>query len=468
VTPRLPVGFAVQLDPAVRWLDHGAALIGGSPPRLLRLAPLARELLAQPQLEVRDRQTAALARTLLDAGVAHPRPARGAEVSEVTVVVPVRDNPAGLATLLAALPGVGGVVVVDDGSRFPVIATPRVRVLRHERSRGPAAARNTGLAAVRTPYVVFLDSDVVPTPGWLAPLLAHLSDPAVALVAPRIVSDSTVDPGWIGRYEAVRSSLDLGRREAPVVPRSRVAFVPSAAVLVRVRALAGLHSWPGFDESMPVAEDVDLCWRLHAQGWRLRYEPASTLGHAHRTAIRPWLARKAFYGTGAAALAWRHPGQVPPVALAPWTAAACVLAATATVPGLVGAAGVSAVAAAKLSRALPQLEHPVRTSVTLAPQGVGGAARQLASAAWRHWWPASLVVAAAWPRARRTLLVVGLAEGVGDWAAHRGAGPVPVPMLDPVRYTVAKRFDDLAYGAGLWWGAWRYRSTAALRPHLRG
>ena len=464
MTARLPLGFAVEIDRATRRLDRGAVLLGGSPPRLLRLAPLARELLAGPRLRVEDRRTAGLARTLLDAGVAHPRPAPGPCAAEVTVVVPVRDNPAGLAALLATVQGVGAVVVVDDGSRAAVTVPEGVQVLRHERSRGPAAARNTGLAAATTPYVAFLDSDVHPEPDWLGPLLAHLGDPAVALVAPRIVADSEVGRTWVGRYEAVRSSLDLGRREAPVVPRSRVAYVPSAALLVRRAALAALPSWPGFDESMPVAEDVDLCWRLHAEGWRLRYEPASTVGHAHRTDVWKWLARKAFYGTGAAALAWRHPGLVPPVALAPWTAAACGLALTATAPGLAAAAAVSAVATVRLSRVLPQLEHPVRTAVWLAPQGLAGAGWQLTSALWRHWWPLSVVLAVASRRARRTILVLGLAEGVGDWAVHaRGQAG-----LDPVRHTLLKRLDDVAYGAGLWTGAWRHRSLAALRPHLRG
>jgi len=462
VTPRLPTGFAVELDPAVRRLDAGAALLGGLPPRLLRLAPLARQLLGAGILQVQDTRTGGLARTLLDAGVAHPRPAPGPSAADVTVVIPVRDNPTGLAAVLAAVAGMA-VVVVDDGSATPVRAPAGVLVLRHARSRGPAAARNTGLAAAATPFVAFLDSDVLPGPGWLAPLLAHLSDPAVGLVAPRIVATAGTAQGWVGRYESVRSSLDLGTKEAPVVPRSRVAYVPSAALVVRVAALVSLQSWPGFDESMPVAEDVDLCWRLHAQGWRLRYEPAATVGHSHRTRVRPWLARKAFYGTGAAALAWRHPQLVPPVRLAPWTAAACVLAVSATWPGLLGAAGVTAVATKRLSGSLSQLQHPGRIALSLAPQALAGAAWQLTSAAWRHWWPISLLVALASARARRTLLVLGVAEGVGDWWVHRAAGC----GLDPVRYLVAKRADDLAYGAGLWRGAGRHRSIAALLPQLR-
>ena len=122
------------------------------------------------------------------------------------------------------------------------------------------------------------------------------------------------------RYERRRSSLDLGPRPAPVTARSRVAYVPSAALVVRREAFGD-----GFREDMPVAEDVDLVWRIAAAGWRLRYEPEARVAHEHRAAVRAWLGRKAFYGTGAAPLARQHPRRVPPVALAPWTAAAVTL-----------------------------------------------------------------------------------------------------------------------------------------------
>ncbi len=154
-----------------------------------------------------------------------------------------------------------------------------IQVLRHARSKGPAAARNTGLAACNTDFVAFLDSDVVPRRGWLEALLGHFCDPAVALVAPRIVGLRQAD-NLVARYEAVRSSLDLGLREAPVVPYGTVSYVPSAAIICRRSVLKELG---GFDETLKSGEDVDLCWRFIEAGARLRYEPIALVAHDHRT-----------------------------------------------------------------------------------------------------------------------------------------------------------------------------------------
>ena len=66
-------------------LGEGSALLGGSPTRLLRLAPAAQTMLTGGRLEVHDAVSAQLARTLLDATVAHPRPATGPSHRDATV-----------------------------------------------------------------------------------------------------------------------------------------------------------------------------------------------------------------------------------------------------------------------------------------------------------------------------------------------------------------------------------------------
>jgi mycofactocin glycosyltransferase len=390
--------------------------------------------------------------------------------SAVTVVIPVRDRPDALRRLLVALdvtaPGLAEVIVVDDGSR-DVTATETVaeaagaRLVRRVTSAGPASARNTGLAEARTELVAFLDSDVVPQPGWLTPLLQHLADPSVALVAPRIVGlVDSLGAGWLARYETLRSSLDLGREPAPVLPRTRVAYVPSAALLVRRAALGR-----GFDERMRVAEDVDLVLRLYAAGWRMRYEPLARVAHDHRVRPAQWWARKAFYGTGAAPLALRHPGSVPPMVLAPWAIAVCGLLGTQRRVGLLGAGVVGALAWWRIRGTLGRLRDPGRTSALLVGLGLGSAVEQTAGLLNRHWWPLTALGCLFSRRVRRAAMLAALTEGVLDWYRHR-PHPGEPPGLDPLRYLLAHRADDLGYGAGLWWGALRNRTPAALRPLL--
>jgi mycofactocin glycosyltransferase len=467
---RLPAGFRIALDRRVWTVDDGEVMFGGTPPRMLRLAPAARDLLAADgTCTVADEASARLARALVDAGMAHPVAVPGGSVrsaGDVTVVVPVKDRADGLHRLLAALPGgLGGVIVVDDGSVDAdgvggVAADAGARVLRHEEPLGPAAARNTGLAAATTALVAFLDSDVVPLPGWLEPLLAVFADPAVGLAAPRIVA---LPPGplsriggLLARYEAVRSSLDLGPDPALVVPRSRVAYVPSAAVLVRRTAVG-----PGFDDGMRVAEDVDLVLRMREAGWRLRYEPAARVAHDHRTTPAAWWLRKAYYGTGAAPLALRHPGSVPPMVLSPWSAAVGALVLVGTPWAAAAAVAVSAAAAGRLARKLP-VRRPRATAARLIAMGAVGTVAQTADGVTRHYWPLSLAACLLSRRARRTVAAVAMAEGIVDWWRHRGRDASVRPGL--LGHLVAHRLDDLAYGTGLWWGALRHRTTEPLRP----
>lgn len=466
--PRLPDGFAVQVDRRVKVLGEGSALLGGSPTRLLRLAPAAQTMLRGGRLEVHDAQSAQLARTLLDATVAHPRPASGPSHRDVTVVIPVRDNDLGLGRLLRALRGLR-VVVVDDGSVVPVQVTDLesshcdVTVLRHEGSRGPAAARNTGLRACETSLVAFLDSDVVPRRGWLEALLGHFCDPAVALVAPRIVALHEPD-NLVARYEAVRSSLDLGHREAPVVPFGTVSYVPSAAIICRRQALTDLD---GFDETLESGEDVDLCWRLIEAGARLRYEPIALVGHDHRTQLREWFARKAFYGSSAAPLSVRHPGKTAPLVISGWTLLVWVLMAMGSGFGYLASTVVAVLTGRRIAKSLSSVDTEPKEVAAVAAHGLWSAALQLASAICRHYWPVALVVALLFKRCRQVVLVAAIVDGVVDWATRNGDAEGEHQRVGLLSYLLLKRLDDIAYGLGLWTGVVRERNASALRPQIR-
>jgi mycofactocin system glycosyltransferase len=466
--PRLPDGFAVQVDRRVKVLGEGSALLGGSPTRLLRLAPTAQTMLNGGRLEVHDAVSAQLARTLLDATVAHPRPASGPSHRDVTVVIPVRNNVSGLHRLVRALRGLR-VIVVDDGSAVPVSQDEfasmhcDIQVLRHTRSNGPAAARNTGLAACETDFVAFLDSDVVPRRGWLEALLGHFCDPAVALVAPRIVGLHTPD-NLVARYEAVRSSLDLGVREAPVVPYGTVSYVPSAAIICRRSALVGVG---GFDETMQSGEDVDLCWRFVEAGARLRYEPIALVAHDHRTDLRDWFSRKAFYGTSAAPLTVRHPGKTAPLVISGWSLVVWLLLAIGSCIGYLASLVVAVLTGRRIARSLSTVDTEPRDVAVVTATGLWSAALQLCSAICRHYWPIALIAALLFRRARQAVLLAAVVDGVVDWATRRGNADDDTKPVGLLTHIMLKRLDDIAYGTGLWTGVVRERNLGALKPQLR-
>ncbi|MGH3633611.1 mycofactocin biosynthesis glycosyltransferase MftF [Mycobacterium sp.] len=465
---RLPDGFAVQVDRRVRVLGQGSALLGGSPTRLLRLAPAAQDMLADGRLKVHDAVSAQLARTLLDATVAHPRPAGGPSHRDVTVVIPVRDNASGVCRLVSALRGLR-VIVVDDGSSEPLKREDvsdmhcDVEVLRHSHARGPAAARNTGFGVCTTDFVAFMDSDVVPRRGWLEALLGHFCDPTVALVAPRIVGLTQSD-NLVERYEAVRSSLDLGHQEAPVIPYTTVSYVPSAAIVCRRSALCAVG---GFDETLRAGEDVDLCWRLVEAGARLRYEPIALVAHDHRTDLRDWFVRKAFYGGSAAPLSARHPDKTAPLLISGWALAAWVLMAVGSGLGYMASLLIATLTGRRMARSIRGTETRIADVLVVTIRGLWSAALQLASAICRHYWPLALVAAIMSQHCRRVVVIAAVVDGVVDWLNRGGTDDDDSRRIGLVTYLLLKRLDDLAYGLGLWYGVVRERNIRPLKPQIR-
>ncbi|MGW2824352.1 mycofactocin biosynthesis glycosyltransferase MftF [Streptomyces sp. NPDC001443] len=461
----LPAGFRIELDRHTRVLDEGRTLLGGAPvTRMLRLTPRARTLLAPDRtLHVRNAAGAAFADRLLELGLAHPivLALPLPEDAEITYVVPVRDRPSQLNRLLNSIAPGSNVIVVDDASLDPgsvaeVVERHGARLVELPENVGPAGARNAGLRLVRTPFVVFVDSDAVLGPDTVPTLLRHFTDPRVGMAVPRVTGLRTRASGnWIGRYEEARSSLDLGDRPALVRPGSYVSWVSTTCVVARTDALGD-----GFDTRMRVGEDVDLGWRVVARGWRLRYEPAATVAHEHRTGFTAWFRRKAEYGTGAQPLAERHPRSIAPAVLAPWSTAAVLALLAQRRWSAPVAVGLCAATAVSVGRKLEGTDRPLRTAATLTGNGAVAALNQTGALITRHWWPATMALCLVSRRARRAALVASVADVALEYATGRTA-------LDPVRYTLARRLDDIAYGAGVWWSAVRGRSAAALLPRIQ-
>jgi mycofactocin glycosyltransferase len=459
----LPAGMRVDLEDDTREIADGV-LFGGSPARVLRLSAAGLSALAELRAgPVTSPGAAVLARRLTDAGLARPRvgrPSLGPEAAEaaagVTVVVPVRDRVAELDRCLAAAGRRYPVLVVDDGSADPaalaaVCAARGAALVRRELNGGPGPARNTGLRAVGTELVAFLDSDCVPPDGWISDLAGHFADPLVAAVAPRIISAAA---GQV-------SVLDLGERAARVAPMTRVAYVPTAALLVRRAALGG-----GFDEALRYGEDVDLVWRLTEAGWRVRYDPGVRVAHAEPTSRAGLLRRRFQYGSSAAPLTRRHPGAVAPLVLQPWPA---ITMAALLARRPYAAAAAYGASTALLARRLRGNDLPA--TGLAGPMANGVLQTWLGTGRWCGQFAAPVVLLAlARPGGRtartrwgRRLAAASLLAGppLHDWARQRAAGTGPG---DAIRFTARALADQAAYGAGVYAGCLRQRTIAPVLP----
>ncbi|WP_436791602.1 mycofactocin biosynthesis glycosyltransferase MftF [Yinghuangia sp. YIM S10712] len=480
MTRPLPPGLPVALDDNVSLWAGGRVATGGSPWRLARFKDAALPHLSALRRAGRRGLAPgsplgrALARQLLDRGLAHPVPAPRPGPHPVTVVVPAYRRADELGRCLTALAGLP-VIVVDDGSPNPTalrdVADAHGAVLvRHSANRGPAAARNTGLALARSPFVAFVDSDCRPEAGWLDTLIPYFDDPRVAAVAPRVVPDcadnltqagtkadsNACATGALARYERARSSLDMGTAPALVRPGGKVGFVPTATLIVRRDAVDDR----AFDEDMRLGEDVDFVWRLDDSGHHVRYQPQARVAHTPRLAWTAWARRRHEYGTSAAALAARHPGRLAPVRASGWN---LVTLALLTRRKFVPAAGSAVFAAALLRRGLAGTPSATALSATVVAKGLSADAIAVGHALRREWWPVGLLCLAASGRSAtaRAAAATMLGPVVADWLTRR-----PAPGLDVVRWSVLRLADDLCYGTGVTASAWRNRSLAPLLPDV--
>ena len=452
-----------ELDPSARLNSDRRVLIGGSPVSLFRLSAAGSSIIDR----IRSGESltpghAALTDRLVAAGALHPvyEPDHGPTASDVTLVIPAFGADAGRVQELARRTGAARTIVVDDASPTPFPEVPGIEVLRLGTNRGPGAARQAGLDMVTTPFVAFLDADTEVDGGWLDTLLPCFAAESVALVAPRVRPRPT-EPGapaiavLLARFEALRGPLDLGPVRGRIRAATRISYVPAAALICRT---AALRACGGFDPGMRLGEDVDLVWRLDEAGWMCRYEPATEVRHDVRPSLGAWLRQRSGYGSSATDLALRHPGSVAPVQVSVWSAVSWVLPAI-RLPalGAVVAAGSTAV----LARKLPAMPDRVAQAVRLAGLGHLHAGRILATALTRSWWPVTLAGALVSRRMRKVLLVSVAVPTLLEWWKVRRS-------LDPLRFAALRLLDDGAYGFGLWRGAWRRRSPAALLPNLTG
>ncbi len=202
--------------------------------------------------------------------------------------------------------GLAHIVVVDNASADGSLeamerSDPDAVLLPMASNLGYGRAANRGVAATDAVYVLILNPDTVVEPGTTKVLAEALDrDAGLAAVGPRLENpDGSLYPSarcFPNLVDAAGHAF-LGF-VAPTNPCTRryrmldwdhcasgeVDWVSGACLMVRRSAFVAAG---GFDEAyFMYAEDVDLCWRLRRDGWRIGYEPGGRVVHSVGAASR--------------------------------------------------------------------------------------------------------------------------------------------------------------------------------------
>ncbi len=213
-----------------------------------------------------------------------------------TIVILSVDEAPLLEHSLAAAVGQAGaeVLVVDNACEdrtATVAAEHGARCMRLRERRSYCAAVNAGIAGSDGAAVLLLNADCVLAPGFLAAAAAHLRDPTVGSVAPKLIRARSVAPGdALDVLDTAGMTVDRRRKNGLVghnAPTGAYAVAgetfggDGAAVLYRRETLeACAVGGEVLDEDFELwAADADLAWRAQLLGWRSIYEPAAVAWH---------------------------------------------------------------------------------------------------------------------------------------------------------------------------------------------
>jgi glycosyltransferase involved in cell wall biosynthesis len=237
------------------------------------------------------------------------------DISDLSIIVPVKNNQAGINRLLEACLEVfppnycpAEILLVDNLSYPPLevsalaFASLPIRLLICSRP-GAAAARNLGAQQARTQWLLFLDSDCIPTSGLIEGYQQAMNG-AVAYAG--VVRAEGHD--LFSQYydtQGILHPLPLWNQG-----EERSAYLITANSLVWRPALAQIG---GLDERFPSAggEDIDLGLRLWEVG-SLAYAPAAQVFHTFEPSFHAFVRRFVRYGRGNRLLSVRYQTDLTP------------------------------------------------------------------------------------------------------------------------------------------------------------
>lgn len=206
-------------------------------------------------------------------------------MSDITVYIPAYNVasflPRSIESVIGQTLKPAKILVIDDGSRDDSAAIagryPEVTVVRHDKNRGLAAARNTAFRVASTEFVASLDADCIAEKTWLEILLTHMANPKIAGAGGCLV-------------EGIQISLADRWRKAHMPQEWGLKLLHNPKFLFgcnNVFRRTAVLDAGGYEETFRNnGEDSDLSRRLIEKKWEIIYDPAARATHLRHDDVK--------------------------------------------------------------------------------------------------------------------------------------------------------------------------------------
>lgn len=183
---------------------------------------------------------------------------------------------------------------------------PQAIVIQNTVNGGYSKGYNDALSILTEDVFILLNSDVQVTPYWLEPIISIFKNqPEVAAVQPKILDFKKPDHfeyagaagGFIDQfgYPYCRGRIfnSIEKDEGQYEDEVDIFWASGACLAIRKEFF---YKVGGLDEDyFAHQEEIDLCWRLHNFGFRVKYTPKAVVYHIGGATLNSQNPKKTFY-----------------------------------------------------------------------------------------------------------------------------------------------------------------------------
>ena len=178
----------------------------------------------------------------------------------------------------------------DDSLEFMQKEYPEIRVIKNAENGGFSKGYNDALSQIDADFYVLLNSDIEVTPHWIKPIITLMeSDKTIAVRQPKLLSYAEPEKfeyagaagGFIDKYGypfcrgRIFQNLETDNGQYDNV--CEIFWASGAAMFVRADLY---HKYGGLDNDFFAhMEEIDFCWRLKNEGYKVMYCPDSKVFH---------------------------------------------------------------------------------------------------------------------------------------------------------------------------------------------